>query len=80
MCLDHSRGVDQDLVEAYQHFDEGAIALDHDCTSYAGNLLMRGAGVKPDYKAAMKQFKKTKVQARVFYCILRIYQVPVYPC
>lgn len=54
------RGVVQDLPAAYQYFREAA-EVDPFSMAMAADMLMRGAGVKPDYAAAFKMFKETEV-------------------
>lgn len=40
-------------------------------TAYVGDMLMRGAGVKVDYEAALEHFKKSEV------CLITFqYQIP----
>lgn len=59
-CL---RGVEQDFEKAYQMYDRGAAQLDLHSTSFAANLLMRGAGTKPDYEAALRMFRQSEVRS-----------------
>lgn len=42
-------------------FEKGAQLRDLTSTSHAANLLMRGAGTPPDYEAALRMFRRSKV-------------------
>lgn len=55
------RGVGQDLSEAYRWFKE-ASERDTVSAAMAADMLMRGAGVQADHKAAAALFKMSIVR------------------
>lgn len=55
------RGVPQDLEAAFRYFKEASYQ-DPFSASMAGEMLMRGAGVEPDYQKAFEVFEKTEVR------------------
>lgn len=53
-------------------FSEGARNNDVISTAYVGDMLMRGAGVKVDYEAALEHFKKSEVCLVSCVCIFSL--------